>query len=476
MPPETTATTPDAPGGPEVHGAPVSDGRWRDVARATGLLAPDGSARATVFAEMSALATRTGALNLGQGFPDVDGPASVARAAQDAIAAGVNQYPPGPGIPALREAVAAHQERHYGLRLDPGSEVLVTTGATEAIAAAVLALAGPGDEVLTLEPFYDSYAAVIALAGARHTTAPLHATPDGFRLDEDALRAAAGPRTRIILLNTPHNPTGAVLTRTELEAVARVAVELDAIVVTDEVYEHLVFDDAAHVPFATLPGMAGRTLTISSAGKTFSFTGWKIGWVSGPAPLVEAVRTVKQFLTYVSGAPFQPAVARALGLETGDGPDATWVHDLAVSLAARRDLLCAGLVAAGFDVVRPQGTYFVVADASRLLEAGVAGPGARDGAELCRRLPALAGVVGVPVSAFVHAGSAADAALRSCVRFTFVKREAVLVEAVERLAVLGARLQGAEPGTVAGQSPDTHPPGATGHPGAPAYVPQPPER
>ncbi|MBB2923810.1 pyridoxal phosphate-dependent aminotransferase [Cellulomonas cellasea] len=417
---------------------PTDEGRWRAVARATGLLDADGTTRATVFAEMSALAARTGALNLGQGFPDVDGPPSVARAAQDAIAAGVNQYPPGPGIPELRHAVAAHQERRYGLVLDPDREVLVTTGATEALAAAVLALAGPGDEVLTLEPFYDSYAAVIALAGATHTTAALRATPGGFRLDEHALRAAFSDRTRIVLVNTPHNPTGTVLTRAELEVVARLATEHDALVVTDEVYEHLVFDDAVHVPVATLPGMAERTLTISSAGKTFSFTGWKIGWVSGPAHLVEAVRTVKQFLTYVSGAPFQPAVALALGLETGDGPDAGWVRDLAASLAARRDLLCTGLEAAGFEVVRPQGTYFVVADAAALLASGRAGADVPDGATLCRRLPALAGVVAVPVSAFVHAGSAADAALRTSVRFTFVKREPVLREAVERLTAWGS--------------------------------------
>ena len=417
---------------------PTDEGRWRAVARATGLLDADGRARSTVFAEMSALAARTGALNLGQGFPDVDGPPSVARAAQDAIAAGVNQYPPGPGIPELRAAVAAHQLRRYGLSVDPDREVLVTTGATEALAAAVLALAGPGDEVLTLEPFYDSYAAVIALAGATHTTAALRATPGGFRLDEDALRAAFSDRTRIVLVNTPHNPTGAVLTRAELEVVARLATEHDAFVVTDEVYEHLVFDDAVHVPVATLPGMAERTLTVSSAGKTFSFTGWKIGWVSGPAHLVEAVRTVKQFLTYVSGAPFQPAVALALGLETGDGPDATWVRDLAASLASRRDLLCAGLTSAGFDVVRPQGTYFVVADAAALIASGRAGADVTDGAALCRRLPELAGVVGVPVSAFVHAGSAAGSALRTSVRFTFVKREPVLREAVDRLAAWGS--------------------------------------
>ncbi|RMI12629.1 pyridoxal phosphate-dependent aminotransferase [Cellulomonas triticagri] len=411
-------------------------GRWREAARATGLLGDDGVPRPTIFAEMSALAVRTGAVNLGQGFPDVDGPESVKRVAAEAIAAGVNQYPPGPGDPGLRAAIAAHQQRHYGIALDPDREVLVTTGATEAIAAALLALTEPGDEVLTLEPFYDSYAAVIALAGARHTTAPLVPTPEGFRLDPDALRAAVTDRTRVILLNTPHNPTGAVLTAEELAVVAEVAERHGCVVVTDEVYEHLTYDGARHVPFATLPGAADRTLTISSAGKTFSFTGWKIGWVTGPAPLVDAVRAVKQFLTYTSGAPFQPAVAHALDLETTDGPDAGYVRGLAASLAGRRDLLSAGLTAAGFDVVRPQGTYFVVADAARLLAGPLAGRGLRDAADLCRALPDLVGVVGVPVTAFTHAGSAADRALRTAVRFTYVKQRPVLEDAVTRLATL----------------------------------------
>ncbi|PJI94555.1 aminotransferase class I/II-fold pyridoxal phosphate-dependent enzyme [Luteimicrobium subarcticum] len=404
-------------------------GRWRDAARATGLLAPDGTVAATVFAEMSALAARTGAINLGQGFPDVDGPSWVRRAAVDAIApdaeSGANQYPPGPGVPTLLDAVAAHQDRHYGIRLDPATQVLVTTGATEALAATVLALAGPGDDVVTLEPFYDAYAACIALAGARHLTVPLVRDPARpgapLRLDLDALRAAVTDRTRIVLVNTPHNPTGTVLTRPELEAVADAARRHDAIVLTDEVYEHLVFDDAVHVPVATLPGMAERTLTVSSVGKSWSLTGWKVGWVTGPAELLTAVRTVKQFLTYVSGAPFQPAVARALG-------DDTFPRELAASLAARRDLLCEGLDAAGFAVSRPRGTYFVVADGSPL--------GFDDGADLCRRLPALAGVVGVPMSAFCTPGSPTAVALRSSVRFTFVKKEPVLREAVRRLAAL----------------------------------------
>ncbi len=395
-------------------------GRWNDVARATGLLGADGAVAQTIFAEMTALAARTGAINLGQGFPDVDGPASVRDAAKAAIDAGRNQYPPGDGVPELRRAIADHQRRRYGLDVDPDGEVLVTTGATEALAASILALAGPGDEVITLEPFYDSHAASIALAGATHVPVPL--TADGFRLDAAALRAAVTPRTRLVVLNTPHNPTGTVLTRDELEQVAAVAREADAVVLTDEVYEHLTFDDAVHVPVATLPGMAERTLTVSSSGKTFSLTGWKVGWVHGPAELVTAVRTVKQFLTYTSGAPFQPAIATALADD--DAPRA-----LVSSLASRRDLLCEGLAAAGFDVVVPQGTYFVVADGAHLLERF----DLPDGHELCRRLPELAGVVGVPVSAFCRAGSTTAQALASRVRFTFVKREDVLRDAVDRL-------------------------------------------
>lgn len=398
--------------------------RWRQVAAATGLAGADGAVRPTIFAEMSALGARTGAINLGQGFPDVDGPAVVARAAADAVLAGHNQYPPGRGIPALREAIAEHQSRHYGLTVDPDTQVLVTAGATEALAAAVLALVGPGDEVLTLDPFYDAHAAAIALAGATHVTVPLTRSEHGFALDEATLATAVTGRTRLILLNTPHNPTGAVLTRAEVEAVARVAVAHDLVVLTDEVYEHLTYDGAEHVPVATLPGMASRTLTVSSAGKTFSFTGWKVGWVTGPAELVEAVLTVKQFLTFVNAAPLQPAVAFALR----DDEAQQWVRELAASLQHRRDLLVSGLRAAGFDVVVPRGTYFVLADASPL--------GYDDGARLARELPALAGVVGVPATAFTRAGSPTAEALGSWLRFTFVKREDVLAQAAERLAAL----------------------------------------
>ncbi|MEU1792527.1 pyridoxal phosphate-dependent aminotransferase, partial [Streptomyces sparsogenes] len=314
----------------------------------------------TIFAEMSALAVRTGSINLGQGFPDSDGPEEVREAAVRALRDGRgNQYPPGPGIPELRTAVAEHQRRWYGLSYDPDREVLVTAGATEAIAASLLALLEPGDEVIALEPYYDSYAACIAMAGG--TRVPVTLRPDttgphpAFRLDLDELRAAVTDRTRLILLNTPHNPTGTVLTREELAAVAELAAERDLLVVTDEVYEHLVFG-TAHTPLASFPGMRERTVTIGSAGKTFSFTGWKVGWVTGSPELVAAVRSAKQFLTYVSSGPFQYAVAEALRL-----PD-SYFHSLREDLLAKRELLAAGLAEAGFAVFRPSGTYFITTD------------------------------------------------------------------------------------------------------------------
>jgi N-succinyldiaminopimelate aminotransferase len=374
----------------------------------------------TIFAEMTALAQRTGAINLGQGFPDTDGPASVLEAAREAIAAGRNQYPPGPGVPELRAAVAEHQRRWYGLAVDPDTEVLVTAGATEAIAASLLALVEPGDEVVMFEPYYDSYAAAVALAGGTRRTVVLRAP--ALTIDETDLRAAFSERTRVVLLNTPHNPTGRVFTRDELALVGRLAGEHGAIVLSDEVYEHLVFDDGPtggeHVPMATLPGMAGRTLTVSSAAKTFSVTGWKVGWVHGPAELVDAVRTVKQFLTFVTSGPFQPAVAHGLRL-----PDEVFTG-LAQTLQAGRDLLCEGLAKAGLNPLVPAGTYFVVADGADL--------GYSDGLALCRSLPRLAGVVAVPVSAF-HDDPEAG---RSLVRFAFCKRPGVLREAVARLAAL----------------------------------------
>lgn len=385
------------------------------------LLDSDGAVRPTIFAEMSALATRTGAINLGQGFPDEDGPAEVLEAARQAISDGLNQYAPGMGLPVLREAIAAHQERFYGIRLDPDRQVLVTAGATEALAATLLALLDEGDEVVTLEPFYDSYAATIALAKAVHRTVLLR-SPD-FQPDHDELRATITDRTRLILINNPHNPTGSTLSRETLELIVDLAHRHDAIIVTDEVYEHLTFG-VRHTPVASLPGGFERTVTISSAGKTFSTTGWKIGWLSAPAPLVEAIVAVKQFLTYVNGTPFQPAIAHGLGL-----PD-TFYEQIAGDLQRKRDILSAGLQAAGFTVSRPRGSYFVVADAAPL--------GFTDSVDLCRRLPELVGVVGVPITAFVT--DAHKPAFASLVRFAFCKKVEVLERAAEQLAGLRVAL------------------------------------
>jgi len=367
----------------------------------------------TIFAEMSELARRTGAVNLGQGFPDTDGPPEVIEAAVQALRTGRNQYAPGPGVPELRTAIADHQRRCYGIDLDPMSEVVVTTGATEAVAAALLGLVDPGDEVVVLEPYYDSYVAGIQMAGGVRRPVTLRA-PD-FRLDVDALRAAITPRTRLVLLNSPHNPTGTVLTRDELSAVAELAIEHDLLVVTDEVYEHLTYDGAEHVPIATWPGMAERTVTISSAGKTFSFTGWKVGWATGPAHLVGAVAAAKQYLTFTSGAPLQPAVATALGL-----PDQVLV-DLRVDLQRRRDLLCDGLSALGLEVFVPAGTYFATTDISPL--------GYPDGTAFCLDLPTRAGVVAIPHQVFYDDADAG----RMLVRWAFCKRDEVLHEALDRL-------------------------------------------
>ena len=368
----------------------------------------------TIFAEMTALAVETNSVNLGQGFPDTDGPAEVLEAAVAAIRSGVNQYPPGPGTAALRQEIAAHQQRCYGLTYDPATEVLVTTGATEAIAAAMLALLEPGDEVVALEPFYDSYAASVAMAGGR--LVPVTLRPPDFGLDVDALRAAVTPKTRLLLVNSPHNPTGAVLSHEELQSIADVCLERDLVAVSDEVYEHMVFDGRSHVPLASLPGMRDRTVSISSAGKTFSVTGWKIGWVTASAHLVAAVRTAKQFLTYTSGAPFQPAVAA--GLRLGQPP----LDDLANSLQNKRDLLCDGLSGIGFEVFRPAGTYFVTTDITPL--------GFDDGIKFCRLLPRRAGVVAIP-SAVFYADTERG---KSLVRWAFCKRDETLHLALERLA------------------------------------------
>jgi N-succinyldiaminopimelate aminotransferase len=367
----------------------------------------------TIFAEMSALAEATGSVNLGQGFPDTDGPSEIAQAAAAAILQGRgNQYPPGPGVPELRQAIAEHQRRFYGLGLDPDTEVLVTAGATEAVAAALLALVEPGDEVVACEPSFDSDAACVALAGG--VRVPVTLRPPAFRPDLDALRTAITPRTRLILLNSPHNPTGSVFTRDELAVIADLARERDLLVVADEVYEHIVYA-GEHVPIGSLPGMRERTVSISSAGKTFSFTGWKIGWVTASAELVAAVRAVKQFLTFVSGGPFQYAIAEALRM-----PDEYFAW-MTADLRRKRDLLCAGLSEAGLEVYPPDGTYFVTTDIGQFGDA--------DGVEFCRSLPHQAGVVAIP-SAVLYDDPEAG---RTQVRFAFCKRPEVLQDALARL-------------------------------------------
>lgn len=400
---------------------PLAPAPWQRTALGANLLAADGGLGVTIFEEMTTLAVRTGAINLGQGFPDEDGPVEIREAARAAIASGANQYAPGKGLPELREAVAAHQERFYGLAPDPATEVIITTGATEGIAAALLAFAGPGDEVLTFEPFYDSYGAVIGLSGATHTTVPL-AAPD-FMPDVAALEAAFSERTKVVLLNNPHNPTGAVFPPAVLQRVVDLARRHGSTIITDEVYEHLTFG-VVHTPVATLPGAAGRTITLSSAGKTFSLTGWKIGWLSGPEELVAAVRTVKQFLTYSSGTPFQAAIAKGLAL-----PD-DFYRGIASALEQKRDILSAGLRAAGFDVFSPQGTYFVNVDTAPL--------GITDALDLARRLPELVGVAAIPVPVFCHPEGAEQT--RSLLRFAFCKKNDVLEEAAARLATLRGRL------------------------------------
>ena len=372
----------------------------------------------TIFAEMSALADATGSINLGQGFPDTDGPAEIAEAAIAAIRAGHNQYPPGLGIPVLRAAIAAHQEHYYGLSFDPGSEVLVTAGATEAIAASILGLCEAGDEVITFDPTYDSYAACISLADARCRAIVLE--PPDWSFDRDRFRSMITERTRLVLLNTPHNPTGKVFTRDELEFVAECCREHDLLAVTDEVYEHLVFD-GEHIALASLEGMAERTITISSAAKTYSFTGWKVGWVCAPAPLVAAVRSAKQFLTYVNAGPFQHAIAFALG--EGD----RFIGSVARELEVRRDLFCQGMRDIGFTVYEPAGTYFATTDISPLGES--------DAMAFCRALPERCGVVAIPSSVFYQHPESGP----TLVRWAFCKRPELLKEALTRLGALAPR-------------------------------------
>ncbi|MFY2786914.1 pyridoxal phosphate-dependent aminotransferase [Rhodococcus sp. MALMAid1271] len=372
----------------------------------------------TIFAEMTSLAVATDAVNLGQGFPDTDGPPAMLESAREAIAQGLNQYSPGPGMPVLRRAVAADRERRFGLGYDPDSEVLVTVGATEAISATLLGLIEPGDEVLLIEPFYDSYAAAIALAGATRTSVPLVADGAGWTVDTDALERAVGPRTRMLIVNSPHNPTGTVFDRATMVRIAEIATAHDLLVLTDEVYEHLVFDGGVHTPIATLPGMFERTVTVSSAAKTFNATGWKTGWALGPAALIDAVRAAKQFMSFVGGTPFQPAVAYALEHEQA------WIAAMRDGLQRKRDTLSAALSTAGADVKHSAGTYFVCAD--------IASFGRGDAYEFCRSLPQLVGVAAVPVTAFVDE----PAQWTSLVRFAFCKQDEVLAEAAERLRKL----------------------------------------
>nr|NLI51107.1 aminotransferase class I/II-fold pyridoxal phosphate-dependent enzyme [Propionibacterium sp.] len=401
-----------------------ASGPWLDAARAAGLVDAAGAVRPNIFAEMSAIAVRTGAVNLGQGFPDYAGPQDVLDAAAAAVLAGRNQYPPGRGVPELVDAIAEHHRRFYGLEVDPATEVCVTAGATEALAAIILGLVRPGDEVVCFEPYYDAYAADIARAGGVQVNVPLRwrasgaGGPAGFGLDHADLRAAVTDRTRMIIVNTPHNPTGMVFDVATLSLVASLAAQHDAILVADEVYEHLTFG-VPHRPVATFPGAADRTLLIGSGGKTFSVTGWKIGWVTGPAPLVDAVFGMKQWLSYVNGAPLQPAIAAGLAL-----PDR--VYDaIAADLRDRRDLLCGALTEVGFAVAEPDAGYFVIADAAPL--------GVADGEAFCRALPERCGVVAIPVSSFCSPGRQD---VRSLVRFAYCKNDATLAEAVRRLRTL----------------------------------------
>ncbi|GAB3132145.1 pyridoxal phosphate-dependent aminotransferase [Tsukamurella serpentis] len=372
----------------------------------------------TIFAEVSALAERTGAVNLGQGFPDTDGPAGMLAAAKEALDGGLNQYPPGDGLPQLRRAVSAQVQREYGLHYDPDGEVLATVGASEGIAAAVLGLVEPGQEVILIEPFYDSYAATVAMAGAHRVVVPLVEDGGRYRLDPDLLRGAVTERTAAIIVNSPHNPTGTVLCDDDLRLIAELCVQRDLLCVTDEVYEYLLFDGRVHRPLAAFEGMRERTVRISGAAKAFNVTGWKVGWITAPRELADACRAAKQWLSFTGAAPLQHAVAHALDHEHA------WLQQLSPTLARSRDLLTGALEQAGFTVHPSEGTYFVVADARRL--------GAGDASALARELPGRVGVAAVPV------GALADDQQRwgHLLRFAFSKEESVLAEGARRLAGL----------------------------------------
>ncbi len=381
----------------------------------------------SIFGVTGARAVELNAINLGQGFPDTDGPQLLKDLACKAIQDGSgNQYPPAHGMPALREAIAEHQERFYGLEVDPGTGVVVTTGASEALTAAFLGLLNPGDEVIIFEPFFDLYPAGIALAGAKHISVPLRIVDGGgwheaatksrrgFRLDLEALEKAVTPRTKMILVNSPHNPTGMVFTRTELESIAQVATKNNLIVLSDEAYEHLVFAPAKHIPIATLPGMFERTITVGSGGKCFSFTGWKVGWATGPAQLINAVRVARQHMSYVSGGPFQEAIAEGLRL-----PD-SYFAELVASFKAGHDQLAAGLMEHGFEVFQTDGTYFITTDT---------GPGHENDRTFCDRLLNENGVATIPNSALVDH----EDLFPNYVRWAFCKQPEVIDEALSRL-------------------------------------------
>jgi N-succinyldiaminopimelate aminotransferase len=391
------------------HTAPMAKRLPRLTARLQGL-------GTSIFAEMTALALQHQAVNLGQGFPDFDGPEFVKDAAIEAIRAGKNQYCRTFGLPELNRAIAGHQERFYGLAYDPDREVTVYAGATEALACALQALLDVGDEVVLFEPYYDSYPAGVAMAGARARVVTLH--PPDFTIDEDELRAAVSPRTRAILVNSPSNPSGKVFRRQELELVAEVCRAHDLVAISDEVYEHITFG-VPHLPLASLPGMRERTVAISSAGKTFSFTGWKIGWSCAPPDLTAALRTAHQFVTFCNNTPQQHAIAAALGT------DDAFYASLGQEYLARRDRLCRGLRAAGLSVLEPDGTYFALVD--------IRGLGTADGDAFCRELPARARVAAIPVGAFCE-----SRALDHLVRFAFCKTDAVIDEGMRRLAAWSA--------------------------------------
>jgi len=374
---------------------------------------------ASIFAEMTALAVSTGAINLGQGFPDYDGPRDVLDEAIRNVAEGNNQYPPGIGVPALREAIAHHQKRFWNLSYDPDSEVLVTMGATEALAGALLGILNTNDEVVVFEPLFDTYDGCVALAGAHLSPVTLQPQSDGrYGFDADQLRNVITPNTRMILLNSPHNPTGMVFTRDELQLVADIAIEHNLIVVSDEVYEHLTFDSAVHIPIATLPGMYERTITISSGGKSFNTTGWKIGWACAPAALLNATRMAKQLFTFAGGTPFQSAIAVGLQL-----PDA-YFEQLAADLQRKRDMLLPALRDAGLQPITPEGTYFITADIRERFPHG-------DSMQFCRALPAQCGVVAIPGGVLYDPRHSEEG--KHIVRFAFCKQDDTIKEASQRL-------------------------------------------